>query len=266
LSSERTEDLRFHRCSRNDKKNWIGYFRNATRSPRRKKHPICRAHIGQHVLLILLATFSIGADLHANPYLSKPGEPLTPAASVRVRSPAAFIHFYSALFKRLFDKYGIKIEHVTLRGGIVSLAALSADEIQFIYCSADPMIPRMAAGADAKLIGSPIVACRGCSWAARRSKRPSGSQSKTSPWRGPAVSPTNCKVCDEKIQLDDTGRQAASHRRNRQLEPYNAMLQGLTQATFSHAPLDVSRQERWFRSDYRSERKPSLLARTSKGA
>src|SRR5207237_8374195 len=67
------------------------------------------------------------------------------------------IHFYSALFNVLFDKYGIIVVYVVLRGGMVSLAALAADEIQFVYCSADAMIPRVAAGAEAKLVGSPLI-------------------------------------------------------------------------------------------------------------
>ena len=130
--------------------------------------------------------------VHANPYLPKPGEAPISARVGTCSITGGFIHFYSALFNGLFDKYGLKVEHVTLRGGVVSLAALSADEIQFIYCSADPMIPRMAAGADAKMIGSTIV---GLPWvlggpqrhlAGRRISRAKASRS-----RDPAGSPTN---------------------------------------------------------------------------
>src|SRR5688572_21970654 len=119
-----------------------------------KRHP---NRIAQVFGVSAIATFLLSGVLQANSYLPKAGEPLIAARVGTCSITGGFIHFYSALFNGLFDKYGLKIEHVTLRGGIVSLAALSADEIQFIYCSADPMIPRMAAGADAKMIGSTIV-------------------------------------------------------------------------------------------------------------
>ena len=108
------------------------------------------------LVLLLIGLLSIRIA-HANPYLAKSGDAPINARVGTCSITGGFIHLYTALSNGLFDKYGLKIEHVTLRGGIVSLAALSADEIQFIYCSAHPMIPRMAAGADAKLIGSPIV-------------------------------------------------------------------------------------------------------------
>jgi ABC-type nitrate/sulfonate/bicarbonate transport system substrate-binding protein len=90
---------------------------------------------------MLLAITLSSAVVHANPYLPKPGEAPIHARVGTCSITGGFIHFYSALFNGLFDKYGLKVEHVTLRGGIVSLAALSADEIQFIYCSADPNDP-----------------------------------------------------------------------------------------------------------------------------
>jgi len=117
-----------------------------------------RAHVvKQRLAVVVIFVFLFSSYVHANPFLPKPGEPAISARVGTCSITGGFIHFYSALYNGLFDKYGLKIEHVTLRGGVVSLAALSADEIQFIYCSADPMIPRMAAGADAKLIGSTIV-------------------------------------------------------------------------------------------------------------
>ena len=77
----------------------------------------------------------------ANPYLAKPGEnPVT----MRVATCAitgGFIHLYSALDYGLFDKYGIKVEFVSIRGSGVALAALATDEIQFLYCAADATIP-----------------------------------------------------------------------------------------------------------------------------
>jgi NitT/TauT family transport system substrate-binding protein len=93
----------------------------------------------------------------ANPYLAKPGE--TPVA-VRVAACAitgGFIHLYAALDYGLFDKYGVKVEFVSIRGSGVALAALAADEIQFLYCAADATIPAMVAGVDAKLVAAPLL-------------------------------------------------------------------------------------------------------------
>ena len=240
-SRANARDLRFLAALEMTEKNWIGYFRNCdTESQGGRNIRLLVRNIGQHVLLILLATFSIGADLHANPYLSKPGEPLTPARVGTCSITGGFIHFYSALFNGLFDKYGIKIEHVTLRGGIVSLAALSADEIQFIYCSADPMIPRMAAGADAKLIGSTIVGLPWVLMGRKEIKRPQDLKGKTIAVARPGgLTDQLAKSVMKKFNLTTQDVNLLHIGGTGQLEPYNAMLQGLTQATFLTPPLDV---------------------------
>lgn len=49
------------------------------------------------------------------------------------------------------------VELVYLRGGRVSIATLAANEMQFLYCTADSLILALAAGAKAKLIASPLV-------------------------------------------------------------------------------------------------------------
>jgi len=204
----------------------------------------CRtgAHrIGQHVTAITVTIFLLASGaIHANPYMSKPGEPLTPARVGTCSITGGFIHFYSALFNGLFDKYGIKIEHVTLRGGIVSLAALSADEIQFIYCSADPMIPRMAAGADAKLIGSTIVGLPWVLMGRKEIKRPQDLKGKTIAVARPGgLTDQLAKSVMKKFNLTTQDVKLLHIGGTGQLEPYNAMLQGLTQATFLTPPLDV---------------------------
>ena len=68
------------------------------------------------------------------------------------------MHLYTALDQKIFAKYGIAIKHVVIQGGSnLVLAAMGADEIQFLYCAGDSTIPAMAAGGDAKLIASPLV-------------------------------------------------------------------------------------------------------------
>src|SRR5437870_8599141 len=93
----------------------------------------------------------------ANPYLAKPGESPTTVRVAACAITGGFIHLYAALDNGLFEKYGMKVEVVSIRGSGVALAALAADEIQFLYCAADATIPGMAAGSDAKLIGAPLI-------------------------------------------------------------------------------------------------------------
>jgi ABC-type nitrate/sulfonate/bicarbonate transport systems, periplasmic components len=179
-------------------------------------------------------------SVHANPFLPKPGEAPIPARVGTCSITGGFIHFYSALYNGLFDKYGLKIEHVTLRGGVVSLAALSADEIQFIYCSADPMIPRIAAGADGKLIGSTIVGLPWVLVGRNEIKRPQDLKGKTIAVSRPGgLTDQLAKSVMKKFKLTTQDVKLLHIGGTGQLEPYNAMLQGLTQATFLTPPLDV---------------------------
>lgn len=107
------------------------------------------------VVVFLSSVFVKSVD--ANPYFAKPGEPV---AKVRIGTCAVtggFIHLYAALDHRLFDKYGVNAEHVVVRGGSVAMAALAADEINFLYCNADANIVRISAGADGKLVASPLI-------------------------------------------------------------------------------------------------------------
>jgi ABC-type nitrate/sulfonate/bicarbonate transport system substrate-binding protein len=68
-----------------------------------------------------------------------------------------FIHLYTALDNGLFDKYGIKLENIFIRGSAQNLTALATDEVQFTYCAADGTIPGMATGVDVKIVASPLV-------------------------------------------------------------------------------------------------------------
>src|SRR6185436_6909582 len=109
----------------------------------------------QIVLLLILALASQNAA--ANPYLAKPGEPTLPIRVATCAISGGFIHLYTALDNKLFDKYGIKPEFLLVRGAGVSAAALTSNELQFLYCMADAIIPSLAAGAEAKMIASPLV-------------------------------------------------------------------------------------------------------------
>jgi NitT/TauT family transport system substrate-binding protein len=116
----------------------------------------CR--IAFRMLVVLGALVATGGGAaSANPYLPKAGE-----APIRIRIgtcaiTGGFIHLYSALDHRLFDKYGLQAEHIVVRGGAVAAAGLGSDEINFLYCNADANIVRIGTGADAKLVASPLI-------------------------------------------------------------------------------------------------------------
>lgn len=115
-----------------------------------------RATIKISLLSIVFIT-AITESAFANPYLAKVGERST---SIRIATCAVsggFAHLYTALENNLFDKYGFKMEHVFIRGSGPSLAALMADEIQFLYCAADATLPALASGVEVKLVASPLV-------------------------------------------------------------------------------------------------------------
>jgi NitT/TauT family transport system substrate-binding protein len=111
----------------------------------------------KHGVLSFCAIAVAAGTAYANPFALKPG--MRPVR-VRIATCAVsggFVHLYTALDNDLFDKYGIRPEHVYIRGSSASLAALAADEIQFLYCAADATIPGLATGIDAKLVAAPLV-------------------------------------------------------------------------------------------------------------
>ena len=109
----------------------------------------------QAIITLLLCL--VASVTFANPYLPKPGER---TLSTRVSTCAVsggFVHLYTALDNGLFDKYGIKLENIFIRGSAQNLTALTTDEVQFTYCASDAIIPGMAAGIEAKIVASPLV-------------------------------------------------------------------------------------------------------------
>lgn len=104
------------------------------------------------LLLLLSAAFA-----GANPYLPKPGEK---PATIRIATSAVtggFVHLYAALDHGIFEKYGLRSEHIYIRGSSPSLAALTNDQIQFTYGAADGSLPALASGVEAKIVASPLV-------------------------------------------------------------------------------------------------------------
>ena len=106
---------------------------------------------------IIILVLALPYSTRANPYLAKPGEAPTTVRVAACAITGGFIHLYTALDNAVFEKYGMKVEFVSIRGSGISLAALAADEVQFLYCAADATIPGMASGSDAKLIAAPLI-------------------------------------------------------------------------------------------------------------
>jgi ABC-type nitrate/sulfonate/bicarbonate transport system substrate-binding protein len=77
-------------------------------------------------IFALLLFLVLSPVAFANPYLPKAGERPT---SLRVSTCAVsggFVHLYTALDNGLFDKYGLKLENIFIRGSAQNLAALPA--------------------------------------------------------------------------------------------------------------------------------------------
>ena len=106
-------------------------------------------------ITIVLATTC--THVFANPYLARLGDRPTNLRIATCAVSGGFTHLYTALENHLFDKYGFKMEHVFIRGSGPSLAALMADEIQFLYCAGDATIPSLATGVDVKLVAAPLI-------------------------------------------------------------------------------------------------------------
>ncbi len=115
------------------------------------------SRVGWFGCLILAACAISPSEAGANPYLARPGEPGVPIRVATCAISGGFIHLHTALDNHLFDKYGLRPEFLLVRGAGVSAAALTANELQFLYCTADAIIPSLAAGAEAKMIASPLI-------------------------------------------------------------------------------------------------------------
>jgi NitT/TauT family transport system substrate-binding protein len=202
--------------------------------------------------MILLAYSLFGDAAGANPYLAKPGEaPVT----VRVAACAitgGFIHLYAALDNGLFDKYGMKVEFVSIRGSGVALAALAADEIQFLYCAADATIPGMAAGSDAKLIAAPLVGLPWVMLARKDIKRPEDLKGKSiAVTRAGDLTFRLARALLKKFNLTESEVKILTVGGTGQIEPFNAMQTGLAEASLVTPPLDVRGRRNGFNIVYR---------------
>jgi ABC-type nitrate/sulfonate/bicarbonate transport system substrate-binding protein len=195
--------------------------------------------IGFSIGAVFSILFLFASGAAANPYLAKPGE--TPV-SIRIATCAVsggFVHLYTALDNGLFDKYGIKVNHIYVRGSGISLTALASDEIQFLFCAADGTIPGMATGIEAKLVAAPLVGLPYVLLARKDVKRPEDLKGKSIGVTRPGdLSYRLSRALLKKFGLseDDVKLRPIG---GSQSERYNAMAQDIIQAIIVTPPLDV---------------------------
>jgi NitT/TauT family transport system substrate-binding protein len=188
----------------------------------------------------------------ANPYLAKPGEPTVPIRVATCAISGGFMHLYTALDHGLFDKYGLRPEFLLVRGAGVSAAALTSNEIQFLYCTADAIIPSLAAGAEAKMIASPLVGLPWVIIARKDIQRVENLKGKIFLATRPGGTPdTLIRVLLKKLNFT-TDEVSIRHIGGAgQTEVYNGLLQGLGQATMVTPPLDARAKRDGFHVIYR---------------
>jgi NitT/TauT family transport system substrate-binding protein len=93
----------------------------------------------------------------ANPYLAAPGDAPIPITVATSAVTGGFIHLYTAIEAKLFEKYGFQVEQVTIQGSAPGLSALAANQVQFYYAAADGTIAGLASGVDVKLVGNALL-------------------------------------------------------------------------------------------------------------
>jgi ABC-type nitrate/sulfonate/bicarbonate transport system substrate-binding protein len=183
----------------------------------------------------LMPTFSA-----ANPYLAKTGEVPVPLRVATCAISGGFIHLHSAIDNRLFEKYGLKVELLLVRGAGVSMAALAANELQFLYCTADAIIPSLAAGAEAKMVASPLVGLPWVIIARKDIRRVEDLKGKIFIATRPGGTPdTLIRILMKRLNFAANDLSIRHIGGAGQTEVYNALRQDLGQATMVTPPLDA---------------------------
>jgi len=204
--------------------------------------PVVRA-----VLLVLLHAVTA----LANPYLPKAGEP---PVAVRVATSAVtggFVHLYTGLDYGIFEKYGLKCEHIYIRGSSPTLAALAGDQIQFTYGAADGSLPGLATGVEAKIVASPLIKLPYVLIARKEIRRPEDLKGKSIGVTRPGdLSARLSRQVVRKFGLtaDDVTIHPIG---GSQTERYQAMVGNVVQAILVTPPLDVRAKRDGFNVIYR---------------
>jgi NitT/TauT family transport system substrate-binding protein len=192
-------------------------------------------------LALLTALWALTTPIAAgaNPFLAKPGEATTTVQVATCAVSGGFVHLYTAMDNGLFDKYGIKVEHKFISGSAMNLAALSSDEISFLYCAADGTIPGLASGVDGKLIASPLIGLPYVLLAHKDIKRLEDLKGKNiGVSRAGDLDDRLMKTMLKKFNLS-TADVTIRPMGGSQPERYNAMMAGIIQAAPVTPPLDA---------------------------
>jgi len=205
------------------------------------KHRVLSRFVGsvlsvRSVLFFILLT---GTAL-ANPYLPKSSETPIRARVGTCSITGTIIHLSTALDHGIFDKYGLRMEHIAFRGSGVTLAALGADEIQFLTCAASATLPGLSTGVEAKYIGSQLVGLPWFMLGRKEIRTPLD-------LKGRAIGITRVGDLTHRLALEVLKKFNLSPQEVKlqpvggsgQLEPYNAMAAGVVQAVLVSPPLEV---------------------------
>ena len=201
------------------------------------------------ILAFLVVLFEASAA--ANPYLLKPGEPPTKLRVATSAVTGGFVHFYSGLDYGIFEKYGLKCEHVYIRGQSPALAALANDQVQFNYGAADGSLPGLAAGVEAKFVASPLVKLPYVMVARKEIRRPEDLKGKSIGVTRPGdLSARLSRQVVRKFGL--TTDEVTIHPiGGSQTERYQAMVGNVVQAILVTPPLDIRAKSDGFNIIYR---------------
>jgi len=201
------------------------------------------------ILAFLVVLFEASAI--ANPYLLKPGEPPTKLRVATSAVTGGFVHFYSGLDYGIFEKYGLKCEHVYIRGQSPALAALANDQVQFNYGAADGSLPGLAAGVEAKFVASPLVKLPYVMIARKEIRRPEDLKGKSIGVTRPGdLSARLSRQVVRKFGL--TTDEVMIHPiGGSQTERYQAMVGNVVQAILVTPPLDIRAKSDGFNIIYR---------------
>ncbi len=203
-------------------------------------------------ILMLIVSLAQPLFVQANPYLPKSSETATRVRVAACAITGGFIHLYAALDYGLFDKYGMKVEFVSIRGSGVALTALASDEIQFLYCAADATIPGIAAGSDAKLIAAPLVGLPWVMLARKDIKRVENLKGKSIAVTRPGdLTFRLARALLKKFNLSESDVNIRTVGGTGQVEPFNAMRAGIAEAALVTPPLDARGRRDGFNLVYR---------------
>jgi NitT/TauT family transport system substrate-binding protein len=210
------------------------------RSYRNRKHSTdSRWSLTGPAILIALFVLMLPVAAGANPYLAEPGEAMGTVHVATCAISGGFVHLYAAMDNGLFDKYGLKVDNRFISGSAMNLVALSADEVQFLYCAADGTIPGLASGVDGKLVASPLVGLPYVLLARKDIKR-------LEDLKGKSIGVSKAGDLDDRLMKTLLKRNNLSTAEvtirpigGSQSERYNAMLGGIIEAAPVTPPLDA---------------------------